>query len=73
MELVVIAVIIAVAVWYGFFKPVETIAHAIDDEVSVLAAERKADHVATLKSISVSKEDVEAAQANLEMLRSIKL
>ena len=55
------------------FKPVETIAHAIDDEVSVLAAERKADHVATLKGISLTAEDVSAAQANLEMLRSIKL
>lgn len=73
MELVVLAVIIVVAVWYGMFKPVETIAHAIDDEVSVLAAERKADHVATLKGISLTKEDVASAQANLEMLRSIKL
>jgi hypothetical protein len=73
MELVVLAVIVAVAVWYGMFKPVETIAHAIDDEVQVLAAGRKADHVATLKSISVSAEDVASAQANLEMLRSIKL
>jgi len=73
MELLVLAVIIAVAVWYGFFRPVETIARAIDDEVQVLAAERKADHVKTLKDINVSEEDVASAQANLGMLRSIKL
>lgn len=73
MELLAIVVLVVVAVWYGFFRPVETIAHAIDDEVQVLAAQRKADHVESLKNISVAVKDVEVAKANLDLLRSIKL
>jgi len=73
MEIIGLVILVLVGVWYGFFRPVETAFKAIDDEVQVLAAERKADHVKTLKGISVTKEDVASAKANLNMLRSIEL
>ena len=73
MELIIIAAIILVAVWYGLLKPVETIAHAIDDEVQVLAAERKAENIERLSELTVSDESVKTAQANLAKLSSIKL
>ena len=73
MELIVLAVIILVAVWYGLFKPVETVAHAIDDEVQVLAAERKAENISRLSELKVSEEQVKSAQENLARLSSIKL
>jgi hypothetical protein len=73
MELIIIAVVILVAVWYGLFKPVETVAHAIDDEVQVLAAERKAENIGRLSEIKVTDEQVKAAQSNLSRLSSIKL
>ena len=73
MELIIIAVVILVAVWYGLFKPVETVAHAIDDEVQVLAAERKAENIGRLAELTVTDESVKSAQDNLAKLNSIKL
>lgn len=65
--------IVAVAVWYGLFKPVETLAHAADDEVQVLYAERKAENINRLTALDVKDEDVKRAKDNLAKLNSIKL
>lgn len=73
MELLVLGLLVAVGVWYGVFRPVETLAKAADDEIQVLVAERKADHVKTLKGLSLTDEDVLAAKSNLDRLRSIEL
>jgi hypothetical protein len=77
MELIGMAVlaviVIAVMVWYGMLKPVETLAHMADDEIQVLAAERKAENVDRLAKITLTEENVAKASANLDKLRSIKL
>lgn len=74
MELAILGVLgLIVAIWYGMLKPVETLAHMADDEIQVLAAERKAENVTTLSKLEVSDKDVKAAQANLTRLNSIKL
>lgn len=68
-----ILVIVAVVVWFGLLRPVETAAKMLDDEAQVYAAQRKATHVATLAELSLSDESVTAAQTNLKRLNSIKL
>lgn len=68
-----ILVIVAVVVWFGLLRPVETAAKMLDDEAQVYAAHRKAKHVATLAELSLSDESVTAAQTNLKRLNSIKL
>lgn len=68
-----ILVIVAVVVWFGLLRPVETAAKMLDDEAQVYAAQRKAKHVATLAELSLSDESVTAAQTNLKRLNSIKL
>ena len=68
-----ILVIVAVVVWFGLLRPVETAAKMLDDEAQVYAAQRKASHVATLAELSISDESVKSAQDNLKRLSSIKL
>lgn len=73
MEWIIGLLLIGIALWFGLFKPVETVAHAIDDEVSVFAAERKATNVDRLSEIDISEEKVKTAQSNLAKLNAIKL
>ena len=68
-----ILVIVAVVLWFGLLRPVETAAKMLDDEAQVYAAQRKATHVATLSELEVTEESVTKAQDNLKRLNSIKL
>ena len=73
MEILAILVLVAIGIWYGLFKPVETAFEAIGEEVIVIAAERKAINVSRINKIEISEDDAKKASETLERLNKIKL
>lgn len=73
MEILAILVLVAIGIWYGIFRPVETAFVALDEEVAVLAAERKAINVSRINKIELSDDDAKKASETLARLSKIKL
>ena len=67
-----ILLLVAVVMYFGLLRPVETAAEMLTDEVAVLHAERKTQNVERLNSLSVDATKVDKAKENLNHLRSIK-
>jgi hypothetical protein len=67
-----ILILVAVVMYFGLLRPVETAAEMLTDEVAVLHAERKTQNVERLNALTVDAEKVEVAKTNLNHLKSIK-
>ena len=71
LSLPVIVIIVMLAM--RFNKALKSVAEVVDTKVSVTAAEMKAEVVKDLAEMEINAEDVTKAQANLAMLKSIKI
>ena len=67
------AIVIIVMLAMRFNKALKSVAEVVDTKVSVTAAEMKAEVVKDLAEMEINAEDVTKAQANLAMLKSIKI
>ena len=71
LSLPVIVVIVILAM--RFNKALKSIAEVVDTKVSVTASEMKAEVIKDLAEMDIDTESVEKAQANLTLLKSIKI
>ena len=67
-----ILLLVAVVMYFGLLRPVETAAEMLTDEVAVLHAERKTQNVERLNALNIDTAKVDKAKENLNNLRSIK-
>ena len=71
LSLPAIAIIVILAM--RFNKALKSIAEVVDTKVSVTAAEMKGEVIKDLAEIEIDDKSVEKAQANLALLKSIKI
>lgn len=71
--LIAVVILLVIGIWYGAFRPIETLAKMADDEVQVYSAERKAENIKTLAKLKITDDSVNNAKANLVKLRAIEL
>ena len=71
LSLPVIVIIIMLAM--RFNKALKSVAEVVDTKVSVTAAEMKGEVIKDLAEMDIDGKSVEKAQANLALLKSIKI
>lgn len=73
MEIILALVVVGILAWLGVFRPLETAAVAIDEEVAVLAAERKVENIDRINALQIDEKSAQSAKEKIKHLNSIRL